>query len=239
MIGYNRTSNLNIAPACVNTGSVTEGVIFDMNILTDKRCTKCEGWKNKSEFHKDKSRKDALFPWCKECVKENTTEYYKNNAERIRQSVKEYRLANPEKIKSNKILWVKNNPEKRRKIGLRWYHAHKMLMPRFIRGPNIERNKEKSRQWAREHPDRRAEQQRNRRAQKKGSGGKITAAEWRALKEFYDYTCLRCGQKEPDVKLTLDHVKPLKLGGTHTIDNAQPLCLSCNCSKQAKHIDYR
>jgi len=78
-----------------------------------------------------------------------------------------------------------------------------------------------------------------RRAWKIGSGGTITETEWLDLKEKYNYTCLRCKRKEPKIKLTLDHVKPLKLGGENRIENAQPLCLSCNCSKGARWIDYR
>lgn len=36
---------------------------------------------------------------------------------------------------------------------------------------------------------------------------------------------------------TLDHIKPLSQGGTHTWDNAQLLCLSCNSSKS--HTDRK
>ena len=34
-----------------------------------KYCNKCKIWKNEIEFCKDKSRKDGLYIWCKECVK--------------------------------------------------------------------------------------------------------------------------------------------------------------------------
>lgn len=94
-----------------------------------------------------------------------------------------------------------------------------------------------SKDWNNAHLDRRLELSRNRRAKIRKSGGKITSVEWASLLERYNYTCLKC--KRSDVKLTLDHVIPLSLGGTHTIDNAQPLCSSCNSSKKAKYIDYR
>ena len=68
---------------------------------------------------------------------------------------------------------------------------------------------------------------------------KITAGEWAELKARYDYICLRCRRREPEIKLTLDHVVPLIAGGRNLISNVQPLCLSCNCSKHAKTIDYR
>lgn len=43
--------------------------------------------------------------------------------------------------------------------------------------------------------------------------------------------CLLCGSKE---SLTLDHIKPVKIGGTNDIGNLQTLCFDCNQEKRAK-----
>lgn len=43
----------------------------------------------------------------------------------------------------------------------------------------------------------------------------------------------RYGRKYP----TVDHIVPLKLGGTDTIDNVQLLCKHCNSSKGAKCVN--
>lgn len=69
--------------------------------------------------------------------------------------------------------------------------------------------------------------------------GRICASEWAQLKRQYDYTCLACGRKEPDIELTLDHVVPLVRGGSAGIENAQPLCRSCNSAKKDRVVDYR
>src|SRR6202035_1580020 len=62
------------------------------------------------------------------------------------------------------------------------------------------------------------------------------AKEWKTLCATFDNKCLACGKPE----VTLDHIIPLAKGGSHTIDNAQPLCLSCNSSKQHRIIvNYR
>lgn len=45
-----------------------------------------------------------------------------------------------------------------------------------------------------------------------------------------------CVEAKP---LTLDHVLPIAVGGSNTIDNAQPLCAMCNSIKGVQHIDYR
>lgn len=75
------------------------------------------------------------------------------------------------------------------------------------------------------------------RARERGASGTITAEEWKDLLDRYDYKCLCCGKT--GIKLTLDHIMPLAMGGNHTIDNAQCLCSSCNSKKGVRHIDYR
>lgn len=68
--------------------------------------------------------------------------------------------------------------------------------------------------------------------------GQFTLNEWEKLKEKYHFTCPACGEKENEMKwnkLTVDHINSLSKGGTNTIENIQPLCLSCNCKKNNKH----
>ena len=65
--------------------------------------------------------------------------------------------------------------------------------------------------------------------------GVWTPEEWAAVCEQYGNVCLACGKPE----VTVDHVVPISLGGSNTIENLQPLCRSCNCRKQNKVVDYR
>lgn len=68
--------------------------------------------------------------------------------------------------------------------------------------------------------------------------GTHTFKEWQELKSKHNNTCLCCGEKEPDIALTIDHIIPLSKGGTDYIDNIQPLCKSCNCKKHTGTTDY-
>ena len=75
------------------------------------------------------------------------------------------------------------------------------------------------------------------RAIRHGNSGSHTAKEWADLQAKYNNCCLRCGRS--DVPLTKDHVMPITKGGTDNITNIQPLCRSCNSSKNDTYIDYR
>lgn len=68
---------------------------------------------------------------------------------------------------------------------------------------------------------------------------KVQAGAWEAIKQQYDFTCQKCNRREPDIILEPDRVVPKALGGSYAPDNVQPLCRSCNASKNAKVIDYR
>lgn len=89
------------------------------------------------------------------------------------------------------------------------------------------------------NPDKKRVYQANRRARKSGAGGSYSPQDWHDLKQHYDFRCLCCGRKEPEIKLTQDHVVPLSKGGDNRITNIQPLCLACNMQKQTKTTDYR
>lgn len=92
------------------------------------------------------------------------------------------------------------------------------------------------REWSRKNKDKEAARHAKRRTMKTAAGGSFTDKELQDLKEEWDYRCLKCGKRLP---LTHDHVLPVILGGPSWIWNIQPLCFSCNFSKNTKIIDYR
>lgn len=65
---------------------------------------------------------------------------------------------------------------------------------------------------------------------------RLTAKHWKAVLDLCGNVCLSCGSTED---ITIDHVKPLSLGGLNTVFNVQPLCHHCNSIKRDTEIDYR
>jgi len=105
-----------------------------------KICTKCGETKSPECFCNDKTRKDGLFPHCRDCVSlykkqnrkrlsdkqriymdenrayytEKRREYYAANAEELKEKSRLYRRDNPEKVAAYNRLWEENNRGKRR-----------------------------------------------------------------------------------------------------------------------------
>lgn len=79
---------------------------------------------------------------------------------------------------------------------------------------------------------------RRRRVLKINAQGSHTLQEWLDLKASFDYTCLYCKRKEPEITLSEDHIVPLSKGGGDDLKNIQPLCRSCNSRKHNKEIRF-
>jgi len=158
-------------------------------------------------------RKQYKLTYCSQkCAQEGRLlEYSKwRDKNYIAQYNKVYNEENKNMILITKAKWLKRNNDKVRAIKQKYRVA----------------NREKINNW-------------NIKRQRIIRSTDFTWQDWAEIKEKYDYTCLKCGRREPEIKLTIDHIIPLKHGGTNTKDNIQPLCTSCNSSKGTKTEDYR
>lgn len=216
-----------------------------------KKCNYCRKTKNVSGFGKYRKSKDGLRNFCKECRKKIETKYRDGNILRCR----EWGIKNPERKRAGALRWNAENPLRAAKNKLRW-KLENLEKTREIKRAWKNRNTEKTNAWRRAHyqenheaetarrrkwlecnPGKIAEYNNARRARKNSVGGRVLPDEWKKMCDYYGNKCLRCGRD--DVKLTQDHVIPLKLGGQNAIENIQPLCKSCNSSKNSNYIDYR
>lgn len=63
-----------------------------------------------------------------------------------------------------------------------------------------------------------------------------------SIKKRDNYTCKKCGnstEKEKNLLLEIDHIKPLSKGGITSEDNLQTLCWKCNRTKGAKYDESK
>lgn len=212
-----------------------------INTLT-KYCSRCHKNKSVSDFRLSKRNSDGYCVWCKSCEKEYKTLWRIGNQEEINNKKRQWRKNNLAREQSKESQYRKSRPEKEKEKRRKYVQSHLDKVYGRIRQwqkDNHDRLIEIQRNWRLANPDKVVVQVENRRSRKVSNGGVITSVEWRKLKEKYKYTCLCCKRREPEIKLTLDHIKPLAKGGTNTIDNVQPLCGSCNSSKNTKEVDYR
>lgn len=176
---------------------------------------------------------------------EKNLEYHREQHYRHRDKIlakkAEYRATRREELAAKERERYRQNPEPTRRNARNWELAHLIRVrerARHWRKRNVGHLREYRREWYRKNAAR--ERQRNRiiKAKRRDwvAGATYSPVAWRAMCDWFSNVCLCCGRTD---LLEADHVRPLARGGANTIDNLQPLCLSCNRSKGARHIDYR
>jgi hypothetical protein len=147
---------------------------------------------------------------CKPCHKAYAIAWSKANPDRVKKSWK----------KSNKKRWVDQKQDKD-------YMLKKTL---YFQANSDKRTKTAS-EWNKKNKDRFAIHVANSKNKRKGvKTYKILDKEFRRL---YSSCCSFCGSKN---KITMDHIIPISRGGNHSVGNLQPLCQSCNSSKNNRFI---
>lgn len=162
---------------------------------------------------------------CRECARRRTRKWVKDNPDRKRENDRKYYYENRERLLERGREYQRENWDKHLEASRRY------------RRRNPKKTRRAVRRWELRNRDKLIAYQHKRRARVRNAGGDYTVAEWKRLCKQYNNRCLACGRD--DVKLTPDHVIPISKGGSNDISNIQPLCLSCNQSKNDKTIDYR
>ena len=191
--------------------------------MSVKTCPKCGATKPRSEFGKNRSKKDGLQSVCNAC--------------RL-----EYRQANREKETARATAWAKENPERKEKYYKDYYAANrdkKKAEAKKWGAENKERKRQTTRAWNKANPEkykRLGQRASGRRRARKHENGVLYVSD-KDMRRLRNSPCIACGATE---KITEDHIIPLARGGRHSIGNLQPLCRSCNGSKNASlMIEWR
>lgn len=190
-----------------------------------KTCSGCGQSKPLEEFHRWKPSPDGRRARCKDCRSVYSKVYHARNRTRINARTAAWRKAHPEEFRAGLRSWSLRNPDRKRRMGQEHYRRNIVARRAYEATPA-------RRAYHRENA---AVQNGKRRAARLGTRSeRITAADWRVLKESYLGLCIYCLCRPP--RLTMDHLDALSRGGDHSLHNTAPACRSCNSAKGAKSI---
>lgn len=169
----------------------------------------------------------------KEQKKEYNKKYKQERKEQIKESNGEYWQNHKKQLGKRHRKYWKNHRERLIEYGKKYYREHKSD---DIKRRNQHRNREREKRYRQEHKELRNQYQRKYKAIKE------KANFWESwMNEIWQQKliktkgyCPSCHRFIGIDKLTMDHIIPLTKSGLHRIDNVQPLCLSCNSSKNTK-----
>jgi len=183
--------------------------------MPTKACTKCGEVKELDLFTKAKWMKDGYYPSCKSCKSADYRSRKALNpelhAKRQAEADRRYKANNPGKHSAMKKRWYDNNREAARATANAWVEKNRSKVQLYVRMSN---------------------------ARRRSNGGRINYKFAIDLIKLQSGKCACC-MTEINVLYHIDHIIPIKLGGSNEKTNLQILCPSCNLSKKAKHpIDF-
>ena len=150
----------------------------------------------------------------------------------LRRNAKHWRSSHPIEVKQYLHLWYQENKEEVDVRKRQWVIN------------NLEKERERKRKLAKEHPEWSRKAARKRRALKKSQLGLFSDFEEQIIpkiRAFQKECCCYCGilisvnlpAQDPQREV-LEHPQPLSRGGVHGIENWALSCFSCNARKGDK-----
>lgn len=171
-------------------------------------CKVCGEGKPLTEYHADSGGTDGYRAQCKPCRNSYMSGYYDANREARKEYEQDRRTNNAEHMRALDMARYERDKDKR--IALATEHSH-------LRRARLKEV-----------------------AHERG----ITVP---ALRKIQGDGCCYCGVEMTFIRgergtiapnrATLEHIRPISRGGTHTWDNAALACHRCNTSKNAKTLD--
>lgn len=171
-----------------------------------------------------------------EKVKEIDRQKYLRNRERIRERDRVYYLLHREAFIAKAAKWRKENPEAARESAARTreryrdkYNAASREANRRAREMDPQKFRDRFNAWA-DSPRGRSWFAANR-ARRRGVPLTEEAMAW--IESLVDPLCTYCGKPANSI----DHIVPVRLGGTSDRENLTPACMDCNRKKHAMSVE--
>lgn len=164
------------------------------------------------------------------CSVHYSQQYRKENKEKIAESARRYNKTHFLENKKRKQAYRQKNIEKIKQYEqeYRKKNAQELFEKRKIMN---QYHKEYSKKWAEANKSKRRNGESKRRVKKHENG--VFLILQKEIDKILNSPCAICGCKN---RIELDHIVPISRGGRHSVGNLQPLCKSCNVSKNNKFM---
>lgn len=169
--------------------------ILKMNLL--KICTKCQRELDRSLFYKQRTNRDGLVSWCKDCHKQ----WALLRPERIKESRAKYRAANADKLREKNRQYHHQHADREKERSRQYRRLHPQRVKEYTKkycADNPERRRETDRRYKRLHPDLIIDRQK-----------KYGAANRKRLNEYRRQVFKRCPEKKASNTLPDSYIKLL------------------------------
>lgn len=203
-----------------------------MSELLMKHCSGCGESQPRDSFGKWARGKDGLQPWCKQCQRTHARLWAKANPAkvaatkamyrathpaRVQAARRTYRAAHGSQLRATSATWRAENPARIEEYNAAYYAAYR------------EEERARVADYRSANPAKvRMAVAAYRARQLNAPGGGISPEQWQRTLIDSLGICAYCNRT---VRLSLDHIEPLALGGAHDIANAAAACGRCNRSK--------
>lgn len=171
-----------------------------------------------------------------ERVKEYDRQKYLKHRDRIREYSRVYYFLHREAFIAKAAKWRKENPERAREIAAEArrrdpekHNARSREANRRAREADPQKLRDRFNAWA-QSPRGRAWFAANR-ARRRGVPFTEEAMAW--IESLVDPLCTYCGKAADSI----DHIVPVRLGGTSDRENLTPACMDCNRKKHAMSVE--
>lgn len=175
-----------------------------------------EGWKAKARDRMKKWR--ARNPErSKEIARVSAKRNQKKNQPKITARVRVWKQKNPERVKRSQQKYAVEHREHILAKGRRYVATHREQIAAV------------GAQHRQDRPEFHRLNEQKRRARKRRAPGRgVSVEQWAALVADHANLCVYCARP---LRLTMEHVDPIRHVGAHDIENVVPACQRCNASK--------
>lgn len=213
--------------------------------MSVKTCSRCDSY---GPFNKDRSRKDGLSSYCRECTKKSQADFRANNPEKMRMYDRKSYVAHREERIAKKRAWQKDNRDK----VIVWKRAWEARNPgkmRAIRQKKMSKDQERAREiyrtdhskrievlernreWRKRNPECTRMIGQRKRSRARCARGFASSYQLRQRIALFGGMCAYCATRKYE---HLDHVIAISNGGTNWPSNIRPACSTCNLRKGTK-----